>query len=138
MDIPILLGRIRPGASWGWRGAYFGADAANLSNLDWRDTEQEPPTQEELDTAWTVYLQEQADEANRVASEQASVDDVRLRWSQYAFLKGKTPQEIYDLMQGAMDDWTSLTDARADLREWLPLMAAAIAWMLMRDVHTET
>jgi len=42
-------------------------------------------------------------------------------------LANKTPIEIYTQMQGRMDSWTSLADARADLREWLPLIAAIIA-----------
>jgi hypothetical protein len=46
-------------------------------------------------------------------------------------LKGKTPAEIFTMMQNAMDSWTSLADARSDLREWLPLMAAAISWIVL-------
>jgi hypothetical protein len=43
-------------------------------------------------------------------------------------LKDKTPTQIYTMMQNAMDNWTTLADARSDLREWLPLMAAVISW----------
>ena len=43
-------------------------------------------------------------------------------------LANKTPEEIYTLMQGRMDSWTTLGDARDDLREWLPLIAAVMAW----------
>ena len=43
-------------------------------------------------------------------------------------LSGKTPNEIYTLMQTAIDGWGSLAEAKADLREWLPLMAALLAW----------
>jgi len=46
-------------------------------------------------------------------------------------IANKTPSEIYTIMQTAMDNWTSLADARADLREWLPLMAAIIAWKVI-------
>jgi len=42
-------------------------------------------------------------------------------------LANKTPQEIYTQMQGRMDNWSSLADAKSDLREWLPLIAAVIA-----------
>jgi hypothetical protein len=56
-----------------------------------------------------------------------NADDVCAHWNLVA-LKDKTPAEIYALMQGQMDTWTTLADARRDLREWLPLMAAAIAW----------
>ena len=46
-------------------------------------------------------------------------------------LANKTPVEIYTLMQGAIDGWTSLADARSDLRKWLPLIAAVIAWKVV-------
>ncbi len=45
-------------------------------------------------------------------------------------LWGKSPAQIYTLMQNQMDAWTSLADARASLRVWLPAMAAAIFWLL--------
>lgn len=48
-------------------------------------------------------------------------------------LADKTPQEIYTLMQNRMDNWTTLADARSDLREWLPLMAALMAWTIGRE-----
>lgn len=47
-------------------------------------------------------------------------------------LSDKTPEEIYTLMQNRMDSWTTLADARTDLREWLPLMASIIAWTVAR------
>ena len=46
-------------------------------------------------------------------------------------LADKTPEEIYTLMQNRMDGWTTLADAREDLREWLPLLAAVIAWKVI-------
>ena len=46
-------------------------------------------------------------------------------------LADKTPEEIYTLMQDRMDSWTMLADARGDLREWLPLLAAVIAWKVI-------
>ena len=58
--------------------------------------------------------------------------DVNDRWN-LAALKDKTPAEIYSLMQGRMDAWANLAAAKADLREWLPLMAAAIAWMVIEE-----
>lgn len=45
-------------------------------------------------------------------------------------LVNKTPEEIYTLMQGRIDSWPSLAGARADLREWLPLMVAILAWSI--------
>lgn len=43
-------------------------------------------------------------------------------------LANKSPQQIFTHMQGRMDNWSSLADARGDLRKWLPLMAAVIVW----------
>ena len=42
-------------------------------------------------------------------------------------LARRTPAQIYTLMQNRIDSWTSLAQAKADLREWLPLLAAEIA-----------
>ena len=61
---------------------------------------------------------------------QAHRDDTRARFL-LSQLADKTPQEIYTQMQGRMDNWTSLADARDDLREWLPLIAAVIAWKVI-------
>jgi hypothetical protein len=36
-------------------------------------------------------------------------------------------------MQNKMDGWTSLADAKADLREWLPLFGAIIAWKVINE-----
>jgi hypothetical protein len=49
---------------------------------------------------------------------QANADDARARFL-LSQLSDKTPQEIFTLMQNRME---------TDLREWLPLMAALIAW----------
>jgi len=38
------------------------------------------------------------------------------------------PTEIYTAMQNKMDAWGNLGQAKADLMEWLPLMAAVIFW----------
>ena len=46
-------------------------------------------------------------------------------------LADKTPEEIYTLMQGIIDGWGNLGQAKADLREWLPLLAAVIAWKVI-------
>jgi hypothetical protein len=56
--------------------------------------------------------------------------DVQTRWANSA-LAAKTPAEIYNLMQTAIDNWGTLAAAQADLRVWLPLMAAGMAWMVM-------
>ena len=46
-------------------------------------------------------------------------------------LANKTPSQIYTQMQERMDSWTSLADAREDLREWLPLFGALLAWKVV-------
>lgn len=46
-------------------------------------------------------------------------------------LAEKSPEQIYTVMQTRMNNWTTLADARADLSEWLPLMAALIAWKVV-------
>lgn len=58
--------------------------------------------------------------------------DARDRWN-LAALKSKSPAKIYTLMQSRMDTWANLADARRDLREWLPLIAAAVAWCVMEE-----
>ena len=59
---------------------------------------------------------------NAKAAKQAFVDSP---------LANKDPVEIYTLMQGEIDGWSSLADARGDLRKWLPLLAAVIAWKVV-------
>ena len=61
---------------------------------------------------------------------EAHREDARARFL-LSQLANKTPQEIYTQMQGRMDNWSSLADARDDLREWLPLIAAIIAWKVI-------
>ena len=62
----------------------------------------------------------------------ADADDIRARFLASAISK-KTPAEIYTLIQGRIDGWSNLTAAKADLRAWLPFMAAAIAWLVMEQ-----
>jgi len=61
---------------------------------------------------------------------QANRDDARARFL-LSQLADKTPEEIYTLMQDRMDGWQNLSQAKSDLREWLPLMAAVIAWKVI-------
>ncbi len=63
----------------------------------------------------------------------ANLADVRARWVSFAALHNKTPAQIYTLMQGAIDGWTSLAQAKADLRIWLPALVAALGWTVMRE-----
>lgn len=60
----------------------------------------------------------------------ANREDARARFLA-SQLADKTPEEIFTLMQARMDSWSSLADARADLREWIPLLAAIIAWKVV-------
>lgn len=69
------------------------------------------------------YQIKQAAETTR----RANTSDVRARFLNSP-LANRTPQEIYTLMQGQIDGWATLADAKTDLRDWLPLMAAAIAF----------
>lgn len=41
-------------------------------------------------------------------------------------LANKTPDEIYTLVQGMVDGWASLADAKTGLREILPFLAAGL------------
>ena len=58
---------------------------------------------------------------------QAHRDDARARFL-LSQLADKTPEEIYTFMQNVIDGWSNLGQAKVDLKEWLPLMAAVIAW----------
>lgn len=62
----------------------------------------------------------------------AALADVQTQWHAAA-LHNKTPQEIRTAMQNAIDGWTSLAQAKADLRAWLPMLTAGLAWTVFRD-----
>jgi hypothetical protein len=70
----------------------------------------------------------------RVKREQA---ENRSRWAALTALRGKSVAEIYDIVQNRIDSWTSLAEAKADFREWMPLLVAAVAWDIMQDTNTE-
>jgi len=57
-------------------------------------------------------------------------EDARARFL-LSQLADKTPEEIYTLMQNRMDGWSNLGQAKSDLREWLPIIAAVIAWKVI-------
>ena len=61
---------------------------------------------------------------------QAHRNDARARFL-LSQLADKTPEEIYVLMQDKIDNWSNLPQAKSDLREWLPLIAAVIAWKVI-------
>ncbi len=80
--------------------------------------------------------QQQRDLAAQKVAEHDPTDFTLLNWQdvltrlQASALWGKSPAQIYTLMQNQMDAWTSLADARASLRVWLPVMAAVIFWLV--------
>jgi hypothetical protein len=41
-------------------------------------------------------------------------------------LAGKTPDEVYSIVQGRINGWSSLADAKADFLEWMPLLFAYV------------
>jgi hypothetical protein len=69
----------------------------------------------------------------RVRQEQA---ESRSRWAALSALRGRSVVEIYDVVQNRIDSWTSLAEAKADFREWMPLLFAAVAWDIMKDTST--
>jgi hypothetical protein len=56
--------------------------------------------------------------------------DVRARFLA-SQLAEKSPQEIYDILQNKINGWSSLAEAKGDLAEILPLLAAIIAWKVV-------
>lgn len=65
-DIPFLLGRLRPNAEWGWRGIGGGNAHRQTANVDWRDSVQiEPTEQEYLDEQLLVNAEEVTQETTR-------------------------------------------------------------------------
>lgn len=90
------------------------------------------PTEAQLlaalsDVETDIQAEQQAEQTRTTNS-----DDVKTRFRNSP-LANRSPQEIYTAMQNQIDGWSSLAEAQADLREWLPLMAAAIAWLVMED-----
>jgi hypothetical protein len=62
-DIPQILADIRPGAEWGWKGGSH----RDTENVDWRDSVQiEPTEQEYLDGLATVEADKAKGQATRV------------------------------------------------------------------------
>jgi hypothetical protein len=83
--------------------------------------------------------QDQILRANAILADQpgeadaASLADVQARWHDLAALHNKTPAGINTMMQGAIDGWTSLAQAKADFRVWLPALVAALGWTVLRE-----
>ena len=92
----------------------------------WRSKTFAKPTPEQIEDALlNVVLP--ALEAERQAKEgkQASFEDVLARLANSP-LADMSPADIYTAMQTRIDGWGSLAAAKADMREWFPLMTAAI------------
>jgi nicotinamidase-related amidase len=62
----------------------------------------------------------------------ANVADVLARWKASP-MANKTPTQLYTLVQGRIDGWTSLAQAKTDLRDWLPLILAGLAWTVLEE-----
>jgi hypothetical protein len=65
-----------------------------------------------------------------------ALSDVHEHW-QSSPLHNKTPQQIFTAMQNQIDGWTSLAQAKADLRVWLPQIVASLAWSVFKEQHRD-
>lgn len=122
-DMREVIHWIRPKSRYQW----LSLGANNYNSIgEWFGPESKP-TEQEILNAWNEYVNLHSDEWALEDEKISNQEDVDARFL-ISQLANKSPQEIYTAMQTAMDNWTSLADAKADLREWLPLMAAIIAW----------
>jgi hypothetical protein len=72
VDIRLVLGRIRPGAAYHWRGdGQFGNDLSAIG--DWRDPNTTPPTEAEILAEWEVVVAE----VQVAADDQVALDNAR-------------------------------------------------------------
>lgn len=59
VDIRLVIGRLRPGSAYHWRGnGAIGNDYDAIG--EWRDARTSKPTEAEILAEWQVYQQEQA------------------------------------------------------------------------------
>ena len=56
-DIPLILGRIRPGVSYGWKGN--GSTWSNPGDIEWYDQVSPLPTVTELENEWSAIVAEE-------------------------------------------------------------------------------
>lgn len=109
---------------------WLGSGAGNYSDIDWRDPIITKPTAEECQAAWDAWVvQEEAkEEAAAVLNTNAAavISDFGA-----SVLAGKTPAQIAAYFANEINAWASLADAKTDLLNWLPKMAAAIAWVVI-------
>jgi hypothetical protein len=45
----------------------------------------------------------------------------------------RSPQQITSYFEGQIDGWTSLAEAKADLRVWLPLFAQVLTYLVVEE-----
>ena len=87
---------------------------------------------------YTFTMQYEDGAEERAAAEaaamlvEANASEARSLWDGYAALKDKTPAEIEALVRARIAGWSTLAAAKADLAEWLPRMAALLAWAVRR------
>jgi len=87
---------------------------------------------------YTLVMEYEDGAEERVAADAAAAEieanatEARSLWDGYAALRDKTPAEIEALVRARIDGWPSLAAAKADLAEWLPRMAALLAWAVRR------
>lgn len=62
-DIRLVLGRIRPGAAYGWRGS-GGDDGHTMEVVEWRDQATMKPTEGAVIADWDVYKGEEQEATN--------------------------------------------------------------------------
>jgi hypothetical protein len=77
--------------------------------------------------------EEQAAAEAAAAEVEAKAIGARTLWDGYEALRDKTPTEIEALVRARINGWSTLTAAKADLAEWLPRMAALLAWAVRRQ-----
>ena len=55
--------------------------------------------------------------------------------SDLSAFKGKTYAEIKATVQGEVDGWATLADAKVTMRKWLPIIIAAFIWSAFEQLH---
>jgi len=119
MDYHIAIDRLVPGANYRRAGTYAELEAT------WHDG-RGLPSDAALQAEYGLWVAEQA----AVAQRESDADAVRQAKNAVAFLQNKTPAEIKAYMEGQVDGWSTLADAKADLRSWMTILAQVIAYLV--------
>lgn len=110
-----------------------GGDTIASKLSTWRDAVYTKPAASAIEDALlNVVLPAVAAAQQNEAARETNLSDVLTRLNASG-LADKTPAEIYTAMQNQIDGWGSLAAAKANMREWFPLMAAAIMWLVRRN-----